>query len=320
MFALDVSENRIRILEVLKKGKRLSVNAFGEKEFEKKEELPLLLQALARATRPHGIISREVGLAIPEEESFTKIVQLPQKEPEELKALLSEEVEKILPYGQKDVYWDWKVIGNALTEDAHLDIIFVASPKSVVDFYSSAIQKAGFEPALIETEPNALLWGALNPFRPHDLIPPTLVVDIGVSKVTIVIFSKGAIRFTSSIKLDMSSATPPDYLAMEWNDWVNTRKEEWSAMQKTLQELAKKLAEYIDYYEEHLVHSHEKNNQSLEDIIVCGAWANFPELLDYLAKKMKKRVRGPEKMFSLHPAYTTALGIALRGIYEEYYV
>lgn len=319
MFALDVSENRIRILEVVKKGKHLSVNGFGEKEFAAKEELPDLLRELAKVTRPHEIISHEVGLAVPEEESFTKIVQLPQKEPEELKALLSEEVEKILPYGQKDVYWDWKVIGNALSEESHLDIIFVASPKSVVDFYSGAIQKAGFDPALIETEPNALLWGALNPFRPHDVIPPTLVVDIGMSKVTIVIFSKGAIRFTSSIQMNISSATPPDYLAMEWNEWVQTRKEEWASMQKALQELAKRLTEYIDYYEEHLVHPHEKDGQALDDIIICGAWANFPELLDYIAKKMKKRVRGPEKMFSLHPAYTTALGIAFRGIYEEYY-
>ncbi|MBI3335113.1 MAG: pilus assembly protein PilM [Candidatus Portnoybacteria bacterium] len=321
MFALDLSENRIRVLELLRKGNQISLAGVGEKEFNAKEEIPSLLKTLVSQTKPHPIKSVDVAFAIPEEESFTKIVQLPKKEPEELKLLLKEEVGKILPYSQEEVYWDWKVTGPQPKENAeHLDIIIVAAPKKIVDSYTALIEESHFYPALIETEANALLWGVFDPLsiHPKEKEEPILVVNLGTAKITIVIFAKGAIRFSSSMKTGIAVSEPPDYLAMEWSQWVKTNKKDWLLTEKALMTLGAKINEYIEYYKGHLIHSHEKNSEEAMSIVISGAWANFPELLDVLGKKLKIPITKQKTPFSLHPSYTVALGLALRGVYEEY--
>lgn len=320
MFALDLSENYIRVLELLKKRDKFLLNGLGEHEYTAKEEVPKLLRELARVTRPHPLLSKEVAFSIPEEESFTKIVQAPQKEPHELKLFLQEEVSKILPYDPNDIYWDWKIITPLVPGNEHLDVMVVAAAKSVIDSYIQLIKEAGFEPAVVESEPNALLWGVRNPFKAYDPKESFLVVNIGSTKTTIIIFAKGAIRFTTSLKLALSAdKKTPDYLAVNWNKWIADNKQNIILTEKNLVSLSSKLNEYIEYYRDHLVHPDEKGENSLSSVIISGAWANFPELLDFLSKKLHVPVKRAENIIPLHPAYTTALGLAFRGLYEEYF-
>ena len=320
MFALDLSENRIRVVELLRKQEEIFLNAMGERELASKETLPGILKDLTRDTKPYPIKSLDVALAIPEEKSLIKLVQLPKREPEELKMLLNQEIGKILPYSQEEVYWDWKVTGPREEEkNEHLDIIIVASAKAIVDSYITIVQQAGFQPSLIETEANALLWGVLNPLKRgyKEEITPTLVIDLGRSKATVVIFAKGAIRFTTSLKTEMIMSEPPDEVTMEWHEWVKTNKKNWLLTETGLTLIVSKLRECIDYYSSHLIHPHEKNGEALINIIVTGAWANVPEVVDILGEKLKMPVKRSPDLFSLPPIYTTALGLALRGIYEE---
>ena len=60
-----------------------------------------------------------------------------------------------------------------------VDIMVVASPKSFIDPYLEQIKKAGFHPSLIDSEPNALLWGVRNPFSAKASNEPIMIVNIG---------------------------------------------------------------------------------------------------------------------------------------------
>lgn len=313
MFALDMSENRIRIVELLKKRGSFVINALGEKEYVSKEALPNVIKELSQETKPSRVISREVAITIPEEESFIKIIQLPKKEGGETRELLREEINKLLPYGVEDVYWDWKVTGG---EESHVNCIVVASPKTVVDGYVETIHKTGFGLALIETQANVLLWGAVNPLKNFKTIQPTLVINLDTEKMNVVIFANGTIRFTNSVKMEIARDGSEPAAKILRRDAQKFAKE-WLFTEKNLLFLVSKLREYIDYYEAHLIDMAKKDEDSIKNVIVCGAWADFPELISFIKEKLEMHVQGPDTLVPIHPGYTTALGLALRALYEE---
>lgn len=302
MFALDISEEKqIRILEVIKKRKQLFVQGMAEGELFDINELPQVLQKLVGEATPNPIKRRELAFAIPEEKTFIKVIELPKRKPETLQTLLLEKISSFLPYAPEEIYWDWSIVDTKEALD-HDDAIFVAAEKKTVDTYLDLITSAGFETMLIETEANALLWGALNPLDIGANIEPTMLVDFGTVKITIVIFAKGAIRFTTSIM-------PTNQSSAVGNSPSNKKN--------TDDELANQIKAHIDYYQEHLVHPHDSKSTSISKIILTGAWADIKKSVSFFEKKLKLPVREQPKIFPLKPSYITALGLALRGIYEE---
>lgn len=313
MFALDISENRIRIVELLKKKGLFVLNALGEKEFSSRRILPRAIKDLSRETKPFGVISQEVAIAIPEEESFIKIVQLPKKESGEFEDILKEEINKLLPYGVEDVYWDWKIAGG---DESVVDCVVVASPKTVVDAYAEILRETGFELALIETQANALLWGAINPLKNFKKIQPTLVLNIDAEKMNVVIFANGMIRFTNSVPMEITR-DERDQVVNAARKNAQKPAKDWLLTEKNLLSLVSKLREYINYYEAHLVDLGKKDEDSIKDVIICGDWADFPELIHFLKERLRMRIKGPDNFIPVHPGYTTALGLAFRALYEE---
>jgi len=302
MFALDISdEKKIRILEITKKRKRIFVQGMGEEQVSDIHEIPPVLQKLVNETTPNPIKSRKLAFAIPEEKTFIKVIELPKGKLETLQILLLEKISNFLPYAPEEIYWDWSIVDKKETLD-HYDAIFVAAEKKNVDTYLELITSAGFEPMLIETEANALLWGALNPLDINANIEPTMLVDFGTVKITIVIFAKGAIRFATSIMPAKQSTFAHDDSA---------------SMQNHTDELANQIKAYIDYYHEHLVHPHDSKPTIISKLILTGAWTDIEKTVSFFEKKLKLPVREQPKIFPLKPTYITALGLALRGIYEE---
>ena len=66
MFALDITENRMRILELVKRKESFVLQGLGEREFQTQQQLASLLTELVQTTKPHPITSRDVALAIPD--------------------------------------------------------------------------------------------------------------------------------------------------------------------------------------------------------------------------------------------------------------
>ena len=181
MFALDISENYMRVLELRKVADTFFLQGLAGKPFGSKKEFSGLLKQLVAQAKPSPILSLDVALAIPEEESFIKIVSIPKREEDELLKFLNEEITKIVPYEEKEVYWDWKIIDEGGVNNM-AQVMVTACPKSVIDGYINLIMEAGFTPALIETEANALLWGIQNPKNTLPTKEAILAVNIGNKK------------------------------------------------------------------------------------------------------------------------------------------
>lgn len=298
MFALDILENHIHVLELRRKDKQIRLHALGDAEFRRQEEIPAILKTLMQNTKPNPIISHEVALTIPEEETFIKVVPFPKEDPEKLKIGLEENINKILPYAPEEVYWDWRIADRDYQNLDYYDIVFVATEKKFVDSYIKLLEEADLQTVLIETEANALLWGALHLGEKQEHIPPTLLANFGFTKTTIVIFAKGAIQFTKSAK--MEGAQQKQVLT-----------------EKNLERVANQMKEYIEYYEGHTDTKDAGKSHKISNIIITGNWATFPEFFSFLEKKLHLPVSGPPNLLSIKPSYTIALGLALRGLAED---
>lgn len=306
MFALDISGNRIRIVELLKKRGEFLLNGIGEKEFSSQETLPQCIKELARTTKPYPVLSHQVAVAIPEEESFVKIFGAAKKDPRPLYQTVKEKITTVLPYTEEEVYWDWKVAGGG-EEIGTVDIIVAASPKIVVDEYIQIIKRSGFEPGLIETEANALAWGVLG-FSGKESGKPLLILGLGLTKITAVIIANGIIYFTTSIQFEEIINQP-----------MEKKGKRAIVTEESLRSLALKIKEYIAYYQAHITLRGDDKSNSIEKIIICGDWADSPEIFGLLRETLLLPIEKPNLIIKINPAYTTALGLAIRGIYEEGY-
>ncbi|PIV64967.1 MAG: hypothetical protein COS09_01975 [Candidatus Nealsonbacteria bacterium CG01_land_8_20_14_3_00_12] len=107
----------------------------------------------------------------------------------------------------------------------------------------------------------------------------------------------------------------------------------FEALVPALVDLIQQIKRYLDYYQTHAFHEHlPPNGKGVSKILLCGGGANLKGLTDFLSLQLKiptelgnpwinilpepqKEVR--ELPFEESLKYTTALGLALRGIKEK---
>jgi len=112
-----------------------------------------------------------------------------------------------------------------------------------------------------------------------------------------------------------------------------TRKDIFESMAPVLSDLTDQIKKYINYYQTHSCHEHlSVKKEGIEKIILCGKGANLKGLANFLSLFLEMPVElgnpwtnilpdplreVPELPFGESLGYTTALGLALRGIKEE---
>ncbi len=108
------------------------------------------------------------------------------------------------------------------------------------------------------------------------------------------------------------------------------RKEIFEALTPSLTDLVEQIKKHLDFYQTHVIHEHlPPDGKGAKNIFLCGGGANLKGLTDFLSSELKIQVNlgnpwinilpeplkeVPELPFQESLRYTTALGLALRGI------
>jgi len=174
---------------------------------------------------------------------------------------------------------------------------------------------------------------------------PLLLVDLGMARTKISIFSGYSLRFTTSLVLSSRQFT--DSIAK--NLHVDEEKAEefkrvyglgfkeqpigeeiFNAIVPPATDLTEQIKKYLDYYETHTPHQHLRERQKkIKKIVLCGGGANLRGLPEFLMRSLKVEVvigspwvnildsdskELPALAFNDSLRYSTALGLALRGV------
>lgn len=315
-FGIDISDLSLKIVKLKKSGRFLDLASFAEMEIKpgiiekgeikNEESLAKIIRKAVNEMGREKLKTNYVMASLPEEKAFLQVIKMPPMEEKEVRKAVYFEAENYIPFPIDKVYLDCQIVQPVFNHLDHLDVMIAALPKKIVDSYAFSLKRAGLKPLVLEIESQAisrsLIKGGMSAV-------PLLLIDLGATRASFMIFSGHSLRFTSSISISAQDIAKKSK--------VNLKK------------LAEQMKKYLDYYQTHSVHEHlPSNGRGVEKILLCGGGANSPGLADFLAQELKIQVeignpwvnilsdplkKVPELSSQESLKYTTVLGLALRS-------
>lgn len=126
---------------------------------------------------------------------IAKKIGFPSMDEESLRELISDEIEKYLPFGDmKDVNFDFQILGPSEMSPGQMEVFLVAAKKDVVQSYVETLKKAGLDVAIMDVDSFALetMYEENYDYGYEDVC---ILVNIGASMTNINVVKGGASIF-----------------------------------------------------------------------------------------------------------------------------
>jgi type IV pilus assembly protein PilM len=345
VFGLDLSDLSVKVVK-LDQGDFDNIASYAsvvlptgcvsDGEIQKKDQVVAAIKKVMLMAGPKKIKTRKVICSLPETKAFLRIVSVPQMEESEMAEAVKWEMEANIPLPLEQVYYDWQVIPSSLlSEKGKVNLLVVAIAKSTVDQVIDVLESAGLDPVGLEIESIAQARSLLEESDEQITI---LIIDIGDRRTSFTVTKGGLPCFTSSIPLCGQALTEviskgmgvsfdeAEKIKVEYGIGSDFKNDSiFKLEQPVLENLAQEIERSIDFYLTGL-----KYSKSIDKIILCGGGANTKGILPYLSKKLGREIemgnpwtnmklgkKLPTIDRSRSVQYSTAIGLALKGIYYE---
>lgn len=347
-FGLDISDFVLKIALLKPQGESFTLASFTETsipegivvngEIKKLDELTKILRESLKTIKGDHIKTKFVAATIPERKSFLRIIQLPKMDKEEIEKAIKFEIEANIPLSLNEAYFDWQILDGINQKINHEDILIAVAPKFIINPYSELIKNAGLIPKFFELESISTSRSLVQNLKTDK---PILIVNLGATQVSFIIFSGNAPRFSASINTpyrnhltyyisELMKTTMDEAEKIKRDTGLDSTKYEgrvFEALQAPMATLINQINEYVDYYSSHAQHEHSEKPQ-ISKLILCGGDANLTGIAPYLSNKLKIPVELGNPWINILPtklkeiplmpyekslAFTSCLGIALRG-------
>lgn len=322
-FGLDISDLSLKIVKLKKTKNGYDLVSFGEekiqpgiiKEGEIKDQ-KALSEIIKRAiinVKGKKLNTKYVVASLPEERAFLQVIQMPRLLEEDLKSAVVFEAENYIPLPIEKVYLDSQIVQPAYNHLDHCDVLIAALPKTTVDPYLSVLKLAKLQPVALEIESLAIARALT---KNEAAYSPLLLIDLGQTRTSFIVFSGHALRFTSSIPVSSGSFTEIIAKALEVNseeaerlkikygleekiqlkikNGVERKVERgkiFEALVPALVDLIQQIKRYLNYYQTHATHEHlAPNGHDISKILLCGGGANLKGLPELLSLELKTPV------------------------------
>lgn len=352
-FGMDISDFSIKTIKLERSGRKINLASYGKTNvpsgviekglISKNQDFVRLVRESIEEISGKKLGTKWVVVSVPEREMFLRVVQLPLMKDEDIKRAIKWGAEENIPLNIEEAYFDWERIPPPLGKSLdHIDVTVVASPRATIDSYIKALEAADLKVLAVEMGPTASMRAIITPELAKETV---LVIDVGALKTVITVYSAGAVRFTST--MDISGHTMTEAIAKELN--VSFSEAEkikiefgfdkdiqdgkiYNSLKPIVDKFAKQIGDYINFYEEHDFHEHGSEPRRVNKVLICGGSANIKNLADYCSKKIKMDIElanpwgnilklplkeTPEISYEKSLGYTTAIGLALRGVSDS---
>jgi type IV pilus assembly protein PilM len=334
---LDIGSHSIKLIEIGKNGSTpvlVSAGSIATPPKSLTSSLPSDQQALAEAIKQlikqTQAKTRDVIIALPESLVFTRVIEVPQLSERELSGAIRWEAEQYVPLPLDQVNLDFTILRNSQeTGTGKMEVLLVASPKTLIEKYMGVLDQAKLNPIAAETEiisaSRALVRTVLN-------VKNVLVVSLGAQTTDLAILRNNTIAFTRSISaggeaLSRALVQSLDFNQIQAEQFKQTyglEKDQLegkilSAIKPIMDTIISEIRRAIIFYQE------KNNNEKVEVILLSGGTARLPGMVMYIAEATGIEVQlgnpwlGIERnerfmVFDQEGAtYCVAIGLALRA-------
>jgi type IV pilus assembly protein PilM len=343
-FGLDISDLVLRVVQLKKKGKEIYLTSLNEQlvppgyitegEIMSPKRVIDFIQNLVKTAKGDKIKSPYVIAAIPERKTFIKLIQMPKIERNKMAEAIKWEALQHIPLAIDEIYLDWQIIPGDGARNNKMNVLIAAAPRTLIDTYTQVLENAGLIPIALELESLAIARSIIKEGEsPKDY--SELIIDLGGSRTNFIVFDLNTVQFTSSIPFSGTGLTQiiSEKLKFKISDAEKAKiicgldpKKGKGIIRKSLlpsiEELIIKTKEVINFYKDHFA-----NAKDCRKIILSGGGAQLKNLELEINRALNIPVEKANPQVSIklgskvkfmprekYPSFTTAIGLALRGV------
>lgn len=295
-----------------------------------------MAKAIKKTVQDAGITTKDVNIALPDNQVYSKVVEMPYLSDRELSSAIYWEAEQYMPIPLASVSLAWNVISRPAkpTSTDRMRVLMVGAPSVVVKKYQKILTMAGFNVNTMETEILSTVR-ALTFYLPPNVNTPTIIVNIGDVSTSLAIVVRSDILFTYSLPIGsmaINRAISADFGLSDLQ--AEEYKRTYGVLKNPLgQRIGKAtepiLASILAEVKKAIIFYGQKNPTSkIEQIILSGGTAKLPGIDMFFADasgietvignpwKTVNSGNIPKEILSNAPTYSIAVGLALRD-YEH---
>ena len=349
IFGLDINDSSIKIAKLREKRRAFYLVSLNEVLIKPgivkegvildKETLINHINLACKSVKGEKLNTNFAAMSLPEERSFSQVIQMPKMNTEELKTAVPFEAENYIPLPIESVYLDFQEIDvhGQESDINHLDLLINVMPKNIVDSYLYCAKKAGLTPCIMEVESQAIITSLV---KDKKNLAPTIFIDLGQDNTSFIIFSGGSIRFTSSLSVYSGQFTQviSEKLGIESGEaeklkikcglipGAEKKYNVKECLDPILYSLTNEIKKYINFYKGHVGHEYFSSDKKIEKIILSGGGAYLKGLAKFLSDELIIPVEFGDPFTNIKItnsnlritkekalSFTTAIGLALRG-------
>lgn len=199
---LDIGSKTIKVMEVSKEGQNFKLRGSGivgyggtsVENMKDESEMTALSEVIIKLFKEANISSKDINLALPESQVFTRTIKFPSLTDQEIASAVKWEAEQYIPIPVEEAIIQHQILERREKKSPpEVLVLLVAAPRSVVKKYVKVVQLAKLNPIALETEVVSMVRAV----APADNV--SLVVDFGAKSTDIAIAKGEKLYFSRSI-------------------------------------------------------------------------------------------------------------------------
>lgn len=336
-FGLDIGSYNLKVVQLTKSGKQYRLVAFGSGPSTRKglvseadADLTALAEAIKKLHQEAKISTKNATTALPQDQVFTRTVNLPPLSEEELRSAIKWEAEQYVPIPLEEATIAHQVVGQIkIDTQQKTQVLIVAAPKRLVDKALNVLKTAGLNCVGLETEISATARSLVAPGGDN-----ALVVDLGAKATDMAVVENGLVVFSRSIATAGEALTravasslgldPTQAEAYKKAYGVDPQKLEGKvreAIGPIFDVVVKEIEKTAEYYR-------SETKRTVKRVILSGGTAGLPEVVSLMASKLSLEIQvgdpfGQVAMEEIlkkrlsqvqTPFYAVAVGLAMKSI------
>jgi type IV pilus assembly protein PilM len=206
LIGFDIGSTSIKICTLKKVNGVFQIQNIAKKSYEEDIlsdgniiDQIFVAQELKKIIAENRIKCKDVACALSSYTIITKKVMVPFLEEAELENTIMLEVEAVIPFPLKDIYYSYHVLGMDEEKEDMMNVQIVAAKKEIVDGFTTAFSLAGLNLQILDVDVFAVTNIIEQIYSPKNY--SVVAVDIGASITNIAIIKNNSVEFTREILL-----------------------------------------------------------------------------------------------------------------------
>jgi len=297
LFGLDIGSSSIKLVELKKTRKEFKLKGYAIKDVPRETIVDgEVMDSVALADTLRSLLAeykpstKFVALSVPGHGVTVRTINVPLVTEDELAQSIQWETEQYLPFNIKDVYVDFKILGESPDNPGQMNVLLVAAKKSAIDEYLLVVNEVGLETLVVDVD----VFAMQNMFELNYPIfegKVTLLCNLGASFTNINIVKAGNSLITRTVNFggNKITASIQKGLGVTFDEAERIKKgalegHDKSAVEELidgeLESMILDLRKTIDYF------NTQFPNDVIDKIVLFGGTAKLNGIVDKIKDKV----------------------------------